>query len=71
MIMYVIIVLNLVYRWRDELEAEVMRSQEKIQLLESEKTDSVLSLRRKLDSLEVTKTNEISRLKELQRFELT
>lgn len=57
-----------VHRWKEELEAEGTRWQEKFQKLEREKSDAVLSLKRKLASLEVAKTNELDRLKDVHRW---
>lgn len=54
-------------RWKDELEAEGTRWQEKLQQVDREKTDAVLALRRKMGSIEVSKTNEISRLQGIHR----
>lgn len=55
-------------RWKEELELESGRWQEKLHQLEGEKTDAVLAIKRKFDSLEVSKANEISRLQSLHRW---
>ena len=57
-------------RWREELEAEASRQREKLEQMERDKTDSVLALRKKIDSLDVTKANEISRLQEIHRYKI-
>ena len=44
-----------------------MRHQEKLQQMERDKMDAVLTLKKKIDALEVSKTNEISRLQDLHR----
>jgi hypothetical protein len=44
-----------------------LRHQEKLQQLEREKMDAVLALKKKIDVLEVNKTNEISRLQDIHR----
>lgn len=49
------------------MEGETTRHQERLEQLEREKTDSILALRKKIDGLEVAKTNEISRLQEIHR----
>jgi hypothetical protein len=54
-------------RWKEELEVDGSRWQEKLEQVEREKTDAVLALRRKIDSMEVSKTNEISRLQGVHR----
>ena len=41
---------------------------ERIEQLERDKTDSVLALKKKMDTLEVEKTNEISQLQEMHRY---
>ena len=58
------------HRWKEELEGEGLRWQEKLQQAEREKTDAVLASRRKMDALEVTKTNDISRLQGVHRYAL-
>lgn len=57
----------LYYRWREEGESEALRHQEKVQQVEREKMDAVLALKKKIDTLEVSKTNEISRLQDIHR----
>lgn len=52
-------------RWREEAEMESIRYQERVQQLEKEKSDVSLALKKKLDALEVSKTNEISRLQDI------
>ena len=52
-------------RWREEAESEALRHQEKLQQVEREKMDAVLALKKKIDALEVNKTNEISRLQDI------
>lgn len=52
-------------RWREEAEMESIRYQERLQLLEKEKSDATLALKKKLDALEVSKTNEIGRLQDI------
>ena len=52
-------------RWREEAEMESIRYQERLQQLEKEKTDVVLTLKKKIDTLEVSKTNEIGRLQDI------
>lgn len=52
-------------RWKEEAAADVLRFQEKFILLEQEKTDAVLVVKKKMDALEVTKTNELGRLKDV------
>jgi len=42
-----------------------MRFQERLQQAERERVDAVTSLRKKVDSVEVVKANEISRLQEI------
>ena len=54
-------------RWREETESEVSRFQERLQQAERERVDTVTTLRRKVDSVEVVKANEISRLQEIHR----
>ena len=54
-------------RWREEAESEAFRHQEKLQQSEREKMDAVLALKKKIDMLEVSKTNEISRLQDIHR----
>ena len=54
-------------RWREEAESEASRHQEKLQQMEREKMDAVLALKKKIDGLEVSKTNEISRLQDIHR----
>ena len=54
-------------RWREETESEALRHQEKLQQVEREKMDAVLALKKKIDALEVNKTNEISRLQDIHR----
>ena len=44
------------------------RGREKLEQAEREKTDALLALRRKLDALEVSRTNEISRLQGVHRY---
>ena len=44
-----------------------MRHQEKLQQMERDKMDAVLTLKKKIDALEVSKSNEISRLQDLHR----
>ena len=44
---------------------ESIRYQERLQQLEKEKTDVVLTLKKKIDTLEVSKTNEIGRLQDI------
>ena len=44
-----------------------MRHQEKLQQMEREKMDAVLALKKKMDALEVSKTNEIGRLQDIHR----
>lgn len=51
------------FRWKGELHVEVKRWQEKIQQLEKEKSDAQQSWQKKLDALEVTKVDDIDRLK--------
>ena len=51
------------------MESEGVRWQEKVQNLEREKADAVLSLKKKIDSMEVSRTNEISRLQAVHRSE--
>ncbi len=46
--------------------ADATRFQDKLTFLEHEKTDAVLALKKKLDVLEISKTNEIGRLKDVQ-----
>ena len=55
------------YRWREEAESEASRHQEKLQQVEREKMDAVLALKKKIDALEVSKTNEISRSQDVHR----
>ena len=55
-------------RWREEAESEASRYQEKLQQLEREKMDAVLALKKKIDALEVSKTNEINRLQDVHRY---
>ena len=55
------------YRWREEAESEALRHQERLQQVEREKMDAVLALKKKIDTLEVSKTNEISRLQDIHR----
>jgi len=52
-------------RWREETESDAMRFQERLQQAERERVDAVTSLRKKVDSVEVVKANEISRLQEI------
>ncbi len=52
-------------RWKEEVTADTLRFQEKLTLLEQEKTDSVLVVKKKMNALEITKTNELSRLKDV------
>ena len=54
-------------RWREEAESEASRFQERLQQAEREKSDAVLSLRKKLDAAEVARGNEIARLQEVHR----
>ena len=54
-------------RWREETESEASRFQEHLQQAERERVDAVTALRRKVDSVEVVKANEISRLQEVHR----
>ena len=54
-------------RWREEAESEALRHQEKLQQMEREKMDAVLALKKKMDALEVSKTNEIGRLQDIHR----
>ena len=54
-------------RWREEAESEALRHQEKLQQMEREKMDAVLALKKKIDALEVSKTNEIGRLQDIHR----
>ena len=42
-----------------------MRFQDKLTHLEQEKTDAVIAIKKKLDALEISKTNEIGRLQDL------
>ena len=55
------------FRWREEAESEAARHQDKLQQVEREKMDAVLALKKKIDALEVSKTNEISRLQDIHR----
>ena len=54
-------------RWKEELETEGARWRERLEEAEREKTDTVQALRRKLDSQEMSRTNEISRLQSVHR----
>ena len=56
-------------RWKEELEVEVKRWQEKVQQLEKEKSEAVLSLKCKLDSVEVSKITDVNTLKDLHRYD--
>lgn len=49
------------------MESEALRHQEKMQQMEREKTDAVLALKKRIDIMEVSKTNEISRLQDIHR----
>ena len=49
------------------MEAEASRFQERLQEMERERVDAVTALKRKVDLVEVAKTNEISRLQEIHR----
>ena len=51
-------------RWQEEAESEASRFQERLQQAERERVDTVTALRRKVDSVEVVKASEISRLQE-------
>ena len=46
---------------------EASQFQERLQQAERERVDAVTALRRKVDSVEVVKANEISRLQEIHR----
>ena len=54
-------------RWREETESEASRFQERLQQVERERVDAVTSLRKKVESVDVVKANEISRLQEIHR----
>ncbi len=45
--------------------ADSTRFQDKLTFLEHEKTDAVLALKKRIDTLEISKTNEIGRLKDV------
>ena len=49
------------------MESEASRFQERLQQVERERIDTVTALKRKVDLVEVAKTNEISRLQEIHR----
>ena len=49
------------------MESEATRHLDKLQQLEREKVDAVLALKKKIDALEVSKTNEINRLQDIHR----
>lgn len=52
-------------RWREEAETDSVRFQDKLTHLEQEKTDAVIAMKKKLDAMEIGKTNEIGRLQDL------
>lgn len=54
-------------RWQEELESEASRQKEKLEQMERDRTDTVLALRKKIESLEIAKTSEISQLQEIHR----
>ena len=49
------------------MESEASRLQERLQQVDRERVDAVTALKRKVDLVEVAKTNEISRLQEIHR----
>ena len=49
------------------MESEASQFQERLQQVERERVDAVTALKRKVDLVEVAKTNEISRLQEIHR----
>ena len=49
------------------MESEALRFQERLQQVERERVDAVTALKKKVDLVEVAKTNEISRLQEIHR----
>ena len=49
------------------MESEASRFQERLQQVERERVDAVTALKRKVDLVEVAKTNEISRLQDIHR----
>ena len=55
-------------RWREELETEAAHHRERLEQAEGEKNDSLLALRKKMEALELSKTNEIAQLQQVHRY---
>ncbi len=53
------------FRWKEEVATDTLRFQEKLKFLEQEKTDAILIMKKKMDALEIAKTNELGRLKDV------
>ena len=54
-------------RWREELETETAHHRERLEQADRDKTDSMLALRKKMEALGLSKTNEIAQLQEIHR----
>ena len=55
-------------RWREELETEAAHHRERLEQADREKNDSLLALRKKMEALELSKTNEIAQLQQIHRY---
>ena len=55
-------------RWKEELEVQSTHQRERLEQLERDKVDSVLALRKKMESLELAKTNDMAQLQETHRW---
>jgi hypothetical protein len=54
-------------KWREELETETAHHRERLEQADRDKTDSMLALRKKMEALGLSKTNEIAQLQEIHR----
>ena len=55
-------------RWKEELEGEASHWKERLETSEREKIDAILALKKKMESLEIAKANEIAKLQETHRY---
>ena len=55
-------------RWKEELRIETSHHKERLEQLERDQTHSLLALRKKMESLEITKTNEIAQMQKTHRY---